>query len=142
MKKYINIAFVYAMFSIACGVFYREFTKFYGFTGKTTLSVTHLHFFVLGTVMFLIIGLYSQRMDLQSQKRFKAFMILYNIGLPLMVVMFFVRGIAQVMGTELSTAYSSAISGVAGISHTILTVALILLFLSLKKSLSIKEKDV
>lgn len=43
MKKYINIAFIYGIAAIACGVFYREFTKFNGFTGKTTLAFTHLH---------------------------------------------------------------------------------------------------
>ena len=35
MKKYINLSFIYAMAAIVCGVFYREFTKFTGFTGKT-----------------------------------------------------------------------------------------------------------
>ena len=55
MKKYINISFVYAIASIACGVFYREFIKLLSFSGKTTLAYTHLHLFVLGTVMFLLI---------------------------------------------------------------------------------------
>lgn len=54
MKKYFNIAFIYAIAAIASGVFYREFTKFNAFTGKTTLSITHLHLFVLGTIMFLL----------------------------------------------------------------------------------------
>ena len=47
MKKYIKIAFVYAVLAMASGVFYREFTKFNEFTAKTALSVTHLHLFVL-----------------------------------------------------------------------------------------------
>ncbi len=56
LKKYINISFVYAIIAIACGVFYRKFTKFLGFSGKTTLAIAHLHFFVLGTIMFLLIA--------------------------------------------------------------------------------------
>lgn len=36
MKKYINISFIYAVAAIACGVFYREFTKLLSFSGKTT----------------------------------------------------------------------------------------------------------
>lgn len=32
MKKYINIAFVYGVFAMMSGVFYREFTKWNGYT--------------------------------------------------------------------------------------------------------------
>ena len=35
MKRYMNTALLYAVFAMAGGVFYREFTKFNGFTGKT-----------------------------------------------------------------------------------------------------------
>lgn len=134
MKKYINISFIYAMVAIACGVFYREFTKFSGFTGRTTLAFTHLHLFVLGTVVFLLIALFAELTDLQEQKQFKTFMILYNIGLPFMIVMFFVRGILQVQGTALSSGLNAAISGVSGIGHIIMTIAIVMLFLSLKKT--------
>lgn len=134
MKKYLNLAFFYAMAAIACGVFYREFTKFYGFTGRTTLAFTHLHLFALGTLVFLLVALFADRLDLSAQKTFRAFFVLYNIGLPFMVVMFFVRGICQVRGAALSAGADAAISGIAGISHTLLTVALVLLFLALKKA--------
>lgn len=134
MKKYVNISFIYAIAAISCGVFYREITKFLGFSGKTTLAFTHLHFFALGTIMFLLIAILSCITNLSQQKQFKRFMILYNIGLPFMVTMFFVRGITQVLGTELSNGVSAAISGISGIAHTIMTVAIIMLFLSLKKS--------
>lgn len=133
MKKYINIAFVYAMSAIACGVFYREFTKLYAYTGRTTLAFTHLHLFALGALVFLLIALFADRTDLAEQKPFRIFMVLYNIGLPFMVVMFFVRGVFQTLGTELAPAASAAISGVAGISHTLLTVALIFLFAALRR---------
>ncbi len=140
MKKYINLSFIYAMAAIACGVFYREFTKFHAFTGRTTLAFTHLHLFALGSMMFLLIALFAERTDLESQKTFKPFMILYNIGLPFLTVMFFVRGIFQVLGTPLSSVASAAVSGIAGIGHTILTAALILLFLSLQKCRTVKTK--
>ncbi len=134
MKKYINISFVYAIAAIACGVFYREFTKFLNFSGKTTLAFTHLHLFVLGTIMFLLVAILSCITNLTEQKQFTRFMLLYNIGLPFMVTMFFVRGITQVLGTELSKGASAAISGISGIAHIIMTVAIVLLFSSLKKS--------
>ena len=34
MKKYLNIAFAYAIAAMVGGVFYREFTKYSGFTGS------------------------------------------------------------------------------------------------------------
>lgn len=134
MKKYINLSFIYAIAAIACGVFYREFTKFLAFEGKTTLAFTHLHLLVLGCIMFLIIGIFSLLTDVTEQKQFRYFMILYNIGLPFMTVMFFVRGISQVLKAELSSGLSAAISGVSGLAHIIMTLALVMLFLSLKKA--------
>lgn len=134
MKKYINLSFFYAMAAIACGVFYREFTKFYGFTGRTALAFTHLHLFALGALFFLLTALLNDRLDLEGQKSFRVFLVLYNIGLPFMTVMFFVRGIFQVRGTALSAGASAAVSGIAGLSHTLLTAALVLFFLALRKA--------
>lgn len=133
MKKYVNVSFVYAIFALICGVFYREFTKLNGFTGKTTLGVMHVHLFVLGTILFLIIGLYSIMTNIETQKEFKRFFTLYNISLPFMVIMFMVRGIVQVLGMEVSTGINAAISGIAGISHILMMVSIVFLFLALKK---------
>lgn len=137
MKKYINISFIYALAAMACGVFYREFTKFNGFSGKTTLAFTHLHFFVLGTVLFLIIAVFSRITDIEKQKSFISFLKLYNVGLPFMVTMFFVRGIPQVLELNLSKGANAAISGIAGIAHIIMAVAIVMLFSALKKSSSV-----
>lgn len=139
MKKYIRWAFVYAIAAMVCGVFYREFTKFYGFTGKTTLAFTHLHFFVLGTLLFLVLALFAELTDLTEQKTFRWFLGLYRIGLPMMVAMFFVRGIPQVLGLSLSKGISAAISGFAGISHILMGTSLVLLFLSLGKCRSVRK---
>ncbi|MBU5592988.1 DUF2871 domain-containing protein [Clostridium sp. MSJ-4] len=134
MKKLINTAFIYAIAAMFCGVFYRELTKFMAFEGRTTLAFTHLHLLVLGTVIFLVLALFSIQTDLLEQKRFKTFFTVYNIGLPMMVGMFFVRGILQVMGTTLSSGMNAAISGIAGVTHIILASAIVLLFLCLRKS--------
>ena len=134
MKKYCTIAFVYAMAAIACGVFYREFTKFYAFTGRTALAFAHVHLFALGTLLFLLLALFAQLTDLEQQKTFGWFMRLYNIGLPFMTVMFLVRGVCDVQAAPLSTGASAAVSGIAGLAHTLLTVALVLLFLALRRS--------
>lgn len=133
MKKYIHIAFIYAIAAMVCGVFYREFTKFHGFTGKTSLAFAHLHLFVLGAILFLVIAIFAHLTDFTEQVLFKRFMILYHIGLPFMIVMFFVRGIFQVFGTELSKGASAAISGISGIAHILVGISIVLLFLALNK---------
>jgi len=55
MKKYLNISLIYALLAMTGGVFYREFTKLNDFTAKTTLSVIHTHYFLLGMVFFLLL---------------------------------------------------------------------------------------
>lgn len=140
MKKYFNLSFIYAILAMISGVFYREFTKFNQFTGKTTLSVTHLHFFVLGTIMFLFIALLIERTNLEEKSLFNKFMKLYNIGLPFMVIMFYVRGILQVLNVELTKGMNAAISGVAGIGHILVGVSIIMLFMALKQTKTKSEQ--
>lgn len=55
MKRYVNAAFLYAVLAMAGGVFYREFTKFNGFSAKTTLGVVHTHYFLLGVSLVLLL---------------------------------------------------------------------------------------
>ena len=42
MKRIINTAIVYFIFAMAGGVFYREFTKWNGYTEPTTLAIHRL----------------------------------------------------------------------------------------------------
>ena len=113
MKKYLNTSLVYAILALVAGVFFREFTKGYGFTGTTMLSYAHPHLFLLGTVIFLIAAIFTRNHDYPKRTSFKVFYIVYNIGLALTVCMMFVRGILQVLCTELSKGADSAISGVS-----------------------------
>ena len=138
MKKYTNYAFSYAVLAMIAGVFYREFTKYNGFVGKTSLGVAHVHLFVLGTILILVLGLYCSKTDLESQKQFKTFWRLYNLALPFMVIMFIVRGVVQVLGVELAKGPNAAISGIAGISHIMMGVSIVLLFLAFKKTKEVK----
>ena len=55
MKRYMNASLLYAILAMVGGVFYREFTKFNGFTARTTLGVVHTHYFLLGMVFFLLL---------------------------------------------------------------------------------------
>lgn len=134
MKKYLNISLIYAIAAMVGGVFYREFTKWNGFTGVTALGKVHTHLFLLGMLMFLIVALFAEHHDLQKQKLFRAFLWVYNIGVPLTAVMLVVRGIAQVLNVSLSSAANASISGIAGIGHILTGVGLVLLLISLKKT--------
>lgn len=132
MKKLLNLSMIYFIFAMIGGVFYREFTKYTGFTGRTTLAFVHVHLLVLGTLLFIILTLFCRNTGLQNNRKFKLFLVLYNIGLPLMVIMLFIRGIIQVLEFQLSKGANAAVSGIAGIAHIIITVALVVLFLALK----------
>ena len=134
MKKYLNFSLAYAIVAMVGGVFYREFTKWNGFTGVTTLGKVHTHLFLLGMLVFLIVALFAAHTDLTKQKTFRGFMCLYNIGLPLTAVMMVVRGIPQVLNIALSAGADAAISGIAGIGHILIGTGLILLLTSLKKT--------
>ncbi|MGN1341053.1 MAG: DUF2871 domain-containing protein [Oscillospiraceae bacterium] len=134
MKKCLNISFIYAIAAMAGGVFYREFTKFNGFEGTTVLGKVHTHLFLLGMVMFLITALFTAHFkQLHGQKTFKAFLCVYNVGVPLTAVMMAVRGVTEVLGMELSKGANGAISGIAGIGHILAGTGIVLLLISLKK---------
>lgn len=134
MKKYLNLSLIYAVAAMAGGVFYREFTKFNGFTGATALGKVHTHLFLLGMLIFLLVSLFSVHCDLADSKLFRAFLWIYNTGVPLTSVMLLVRGVTQVLGISLSPGASASISGIAGIGHILTGIGIVLLLLSLKKT--------
>ena len=133
MKKYLNISLVYAIAAMAGGVFYREFTKWNGFTGVTALGKVHAHLFLLGMLVFMVVSLFAAHNDLKGQKTFRIFLCVYNIGVPLTAIMLVIRGITQVLNLSLSSACNAAIYGIAGIGHILTGVGIILLILSLRK---------
>lgn len=134
MKKLINVAMIYMIAALVAGVFYREFTKLNQFTGKTTLSIVHTHLFILGVFIFLILALFIQNnQDILESPLFKKFFIVYNIALPFFVIMLMTRGIIQVLNIPLSTSTNAMISGIAGISHILLTISFVLFFMVLRK---------
>ena len=133
MKKYANSALFYAIAAMVFGVFYREFTKFMGFTGETALSVMHTHYFMLGMVMFLLMLLLDKQFAFTNGKTGRVLLV-YHAGLNLTGVMFLIRGVTQVMGTPLSSGMNAAISGMAGIGHILLGVSMVLLLVQIKKS--------
>lgn len=132
-KRFINSALVYAVLAMIAGVFYREFTKFYSFTGKTNLAVMHTHYFLLGMFIFLFFALLERNGLFPHQKHTNAIVIIYHIGINITSLGFLLRGLNQVWETNLSTAMDASISGIAGIGHIIFGVSLILLLLGIRR---------
>lgn len=97
------------------------------YTAWTTLFVVHTHYFILGMIFFLILGLISMNMNLKINRA----VLLYNIVLNLTAIMLIVRGIIQVLDLNV---VSALISGIASIGHIILGVSLILILLDIKKA--------
>ncbi|HIY10145.1 MAG TPA: DUF2871 domain-containing protein [Candidatus Anaerofilum excrementigallinarum] len=138
MKRYMNLSLVYAVLAMVGGVFYREFTKFNGFTGKTTLGVVHPHYFLLGMVFFLLLLLLEKNFGFTGPKTGRV-LAAYQVGLNLTTVMLVVRGVTQVLGTSLSSGMTAAISGMAGIGHIILGVSLVVLLVQIWRSVAAAE---
>ncbi len=138
MKRYINSALLYAILAMAGGVFYREFTKFNGFTAKTTLAVVHTHYFLLGMVFFLLLLLLEKSFSFTSEKT-RRVLVVYHIGLNLTSVMLVVRGVLQVLAPALSTGISAAISGFAGIGHILSGVSMVLLLVQIRRKVSAEQ---
>ena len=135
MKRYANTALLYAILAMVGGVFYREFTKFNSFSAKTTLSVVHTHYFLMGMVFFLLLLMLEKAFSFTGAKTGRV-LALYHVGLNLTAVLLVVRGVFQVLGTSLSAGMNAAISGIAGIGHILLGVSLILMLLQIKHSVT------
>ena len=102
-----------------CELFYYIY-YFSLYSACTTLSVVHMH--------YLILGLVEMNVHFVDEKVNKC-LILYHIGLNMTVMMLVVRGIVQV--TQMNVA-SYALSGLAGIGHILLGIALILILIQIK----------
>ncbi len=132
MKRYINTALLYAILAMVGGVFYREFTKFNGFTAKTALAVVHTHYFLMGMMFFLVLLVLEKNFSFTGAKTGRVLAV-YHVGLNLTAVMLVARGAVQVLGTTVSAGMNAAISGMAGIGHILLGVSLVLLLLEIKR---------
>lgn len=136
MKKLINASFIYAILALVSGVFYREFTRGLDFADRTTLSVMHVHLFVLGSLVFLLLVLFEKEFKITKNKSFNKFFVIYNLGLIFMIAMFVWRGIDQVLGLN----GGAMISGIAGISHIIFSVGIVIMFIIIRKEVLKSDK--
>lgn len=137
MRKILIAAEIYMILGVIGGLYYREITKANDFTGDTQLGVVHTHLLALGMLFFLIVLALEKLFDLTSHRLFGWFFWVYNIGLAITVGMLTVHGTLTVLGRS----SSEAIAGIAGLGHILLTVGLVLLFITLGKRIPGKSKS-
>jgi hypothetical protein len=133
MKELLNASFIYMLVGVASGLFYREFTKANEVTDATftQLSVVHTHLLTLGFIVLLIVLVLEKVFTItRSPRLFAWFFWLYNAGLILTAGMMIWHGILTVLGQE-STAM---IAGIAGLGHILLTAAMIVFFIALRRA--------
>lgn len=150
MKKYIKYAAVFLALGIACGVFYREFSKAYGVANTyTPLGLVHPHFLVLGVIFVLVAGLVTEKLGRGESKLFKWSFRIYSAGVLGAGFMLLARGILDVLEKSdktdfiTSAAANGALSGISGMFHIALGVGLTLIFVSwlLKQKTADGAKD-
>ncbi|MDP3447453.1 MAG: DUF2871 domain-containing protein [Eubacteriales bacterium] len=134
IKRFFNAAIVYASLALAGGVFYREFTKYGGFTGRTNLAFIHTHYFMLGMFFFLTLALLERVFAFSGQKGSKGWVTVYHVGLNITTACLLLRGLAQATETVLSPALSGSLSGVSGIGHILLGASILALLILVRRS--------
>lgn len=140
MKKLLNAAFAYGIAGIVMGVAYRETSKLLGFTSPTALARVHTHLFALGMLFCLVLLALDKGFGLYADGKFKGIFALYNTGVIGAAAMMTLRGMTQVFGMALNRGADAALSGVSGIFHILLTVALVRLFLLLGRRVAACEQ--
>lgn len=136
MKKMMNRAFGFTMAGIFAGAFYREFTKFLGYTGETTMSVMHTHLFALGAIFSFILLLLTKTFDLSDYKNLERDYNLYTLSVIGVVLMMFARGVLPVLDIEVTRAIDMSISGISGVIHIGITIVMFMLFNGIRKSVN------
>lgn len=133
-KKLADAAFIYVIAGLAAGVFYREFTKFQGFSGRTALGLVHPHLLLLGAgVMLLLIALEPALLLSGEERSLKRSLLFYHCGLGLTAALLLIRGVFQVLGSPLSRGLDASVSGIAGIGHILLAIGLCRLLLMIRR---------
>jgi len=117
MKKYLNRALIFAIYGLCCGVYFREFTKFNGYTARTMLGMAHPHVLMLGACGFLLVAIFVKVLNLEEDKKMKIANVVYISGIVVASVVMLVRGTMEVSGFAMTKAIDSSLAGIAGLGH-------------------------
>jgi len=130
MRKLKNAAHIYMVLGLVSGIFYREFTKFNDFHGKTQMSIVHTHILALGMLFFMVVLALEKQFQLSKEKLFPFFFWFYNVGLVLTIGGMEIHGISTVVSHDVEVP-----PYLPGTAHVLLMLGLILLFVVLGKRL-------
>ena len=139
MRKLYVTSFIYLIVGLFSGVFYREFAKFNDFDTTaeyTQLGTLHTHLLVLGFIVPLVFLALERGLRIAKQKPFWSGFWIYNVGVVWTLTMMTIRGVYQVMGTIID---SAAFSGIAGIGHILLAVALVMIMIAVGRAITVAE---
>ncbi|MCO7176736.1 DUF2871 domain-containing protein [Sporolactobacillus kofuensis] len=131
MRKLYYAALAYMIAGLLSGIYFRELTKATGFHGETMLSILHTHLLILGMFFFLIVIALEKLYSLTNNRLFTLFFWTYNVGVIWTITLMAVHGTRDVLHLP----SGPAISGMAGMGHIILSIALVLFFIILKDAL-------
>lgn len=132
-KNILGISFTYLLLGLILGAFYREFTKFYGFTEKTHLAKVHPHTIILGFVTLFLIYLFVRIYKNENIKKIQKSIYVYNLGLIITIANMFLIGIYEVVSEGKEIIKINALNGLSGIGHITLFVGVIMLLSKLYK---------
>lgn len=106
--------------------FFREFTRFQHFPGRTNPAFLHTHYFLLGMLFFLIL-LAPEKVFSFSDRAAGNCSIAYQTGLHITDPGFLLRGLTQVLDTELNRGMNDSISGITEVGPMGASIVLLLL---------------
>ncbi|MFE7171455.1 DUF2871 domain-containing protein [Streptomyces sp. NPDC057616] len=137
MRKILNTAHVYMIVGVVSGLYYREITRAEDFTGDSQLGLVHTHLLALGMLFFLVVLALEKLFTLTADRLFTWFFTLYNAGMVVTVGCMAVHGTLTVLGHD----SDEAIALVAGLGHILLTVGLVLFFITLGRRIPAKSPE-
>lgn len=134
-KKLFNQGFVFMIVGIVAGAFYREFTKFIGFEGVTSMSLVHTHLIATGAIIAFLFSVILKAYDIKESKKLEQAWLLYFIGVIGNAAIMFIRGLLTVIDFDMTRMINMSLSGVAGIVHILLTIGIIWFMLQIKRQI-------
>lgn len=144
-ENILKLANVFLWLGLVGGVFYREFTKYFAWTDRTSLRVVHVHLIALGflflSLIYLLVRLgggqgkqaqasetstvsSAKKQDLDLSAWTKPF-VYFVTGLSWTVTAFMVRGIYTICSQGVALFPDGALSGLAGVGHVLLGIGIV-----------------
>ena len=124
-KNILGLSYTSLIMGLIGGVFYREFTKFYGYQAENHLSKLHVHVLVLGFLLMLILYMISKEYDVKSMVSLKKPIYVFMSGFTFTIVNMTLLGIYEVVSEGKDIVSKPALEGISGLGHIVLAIGLV-----------------